>query len=235
MLRFLFDESHRKDEGLLLETNEAMSRFYEQMNAIAARSEHAKRPHKHSKLRHAHLNIWVTALKDALNELEQSKYCCIQYSSMYSSGTDLKSDAYRLHVYFYKSALVRIFSTLDKLGVFIDELFTLNTAKMKQRFSYFTVLRNMYKLKAEAPLEKELFQHKVLYQSAMSELRRKRNMEIHYVNAELLDDLESLSKDVVDPAEVEDIVLNIALLEQGYEMVLHSLHTVFIYANRWLK
>lgn len=233
MLRFLFDEPHRKDEGLLLQTNVAMARFSEQLNRLAIENEHvhANRMRKNSKLRHAHLNIWVTALKDALNELEQSKYCCIQYSS----STDAQSDAYRLHVYFYKSALVRIFSTLDKLGVFIDELFSLHTAKVKQRFSYFTVLRNMYKLKVERELEKELFQHKVKYQSAMTELRRKRNLEIHYVNAELLDDLESLSKDVVDPAEEDEIALNIALLEQGYEMVLHSLHTVFTYANRWLK
>lgn len=231
MLRFLFDEPRRIDEGLLLQTNEAMARFHEHMQKLASQTPRAKQPRKQAKLRHAHLNIWVIALRDALNELEQSKYCCIQYSS----SQDEHSDAYRLHVYFYKSALVRIFSTLDKLGVFIDELFSLHTGNMKQRFSYFTVLRNMYKLKAERELEKQLFQLKVQYQSAMSELRRKRNLEIHYVNAELLDDLESLSKDVIDPSREEEIVLNIELLEQGYEMVLHSLHTVFTYANRWLK
>lgn len=229
MLRFLFNEERREDDGLLHKINEAITLF---SRRLAKRSTSHRHSHRKGQVRRAHLNIWADALKQSLNELEQSKYCTVKYSLLFNKHIDSHDDVYRLHVYFYKSALVRIFSTLDKLGVFIDELLELNTASVKERFSYYTVLRNMYRRKAHPQLEKKLFEYKVLYQEAMSELRRKRNLEIHYVNAELLDDLEKIEKDLIQPHETEEVVLNIALLEQGYEMVCHSMLTVFDYSNR---
>lgn len=232
MLRKLFDQPRRVDKGLILKTQTSIADFCALLPEM--------RNQQKTENRQARLELLSVGFIDALNELEQSKYCSMEYSlkvvKPFAAGMEPEElELYQLHVYFYKNALIRIFSILDKLGNFMNDLFELETEKIKERFSYFTVLRHMYKLQNHPELERKLFGLKVTYQGPMSKLRKKRNMEIHYLNAELMDDLKNLSRDILEPTEIEDLVLNMDLLQKGYEMVCQSLDTVFNYAVKTMR
>lgn len=232
MLRKLFDQPRRVDKGLILKTNTAIADFCSLLPEM--RNQQSK-GHKQERM-----ELLAVGFIDALNELEQSKYCSMEYSQKvikpFVEGMESEElELYQLHVYFYKNALIRIFSILDKLGNFMNDLFDLETEKVKERFSYFTVLRHMYKLQNHPELEKTLFNIKVTHQEPMSKLRKKRNMEIHFLNTELMDDLKNLSKEILEPTEIEDLVQNMDLLQKGYEMVCQSLVTVFTYAVKNIR
>jgi hypothetical protein len=227
MLRMMFNQPRRIDKGLILKTNTSIADFC----SLLTEMQNQKTGEKY-----ARLTLLANGFIDALNELEQSKYCSMEYSlkvvKPFVEGMEPEElEFYQLHIYFYKNALIRIFSILDKLGYFMNDLFDLETGKVKEKFSYFTVLRHMYKLQNHPELEKLLFDIKVTHQEPMSKLRKKRNMEIHHLNAELLDDLQNLTREkLLEPLQIEDLVLNMDLLQKGYEMVCYSLDTVFTYA-----
>ncbi|GJM74746.1 hypothetical protein HMSSN036_69620 [Paenibacillus macerans] len=82
-----------------------------------------------------------------------------------------------------------MFSSLDKLGTVLNELFDLNTSKVKTHFSYFTVLRQFAHLKVHPELGGKLTAIKEEYGEVLGVLRRRRNTEIHYMNSEMKDDL----------------------------------------------
>jgi hypothetical protein len=135
-------------------------------------------------------------------------------------------------MYFYKNAFIRIFSTLDKTGYFLDKLYDLETARIKEKFSYYTVLRQLRHIKAHAPLEQRLFDIRVTHQKSMERLRTRRNLEIHSLNAELIDDVWRTRQCFATEHGVEPVRSNLEDLQQGFVMVCESLHTIFAYCSK---
>lgn len=137
---------------------------------------------------------------------------------------------------FYKDGFIRVFSSLDKLGTVLNELFDLNTSKVKTHFSYFTVLRQFAHLKVHPELGGKLTAIKEEYGEVLGVLRRRRNTEIHYMNSEMKDDLWQRHQALYGKIELEDLDRHLRDLEQGYRMVCETFWTVFDYTNRrWKK
>lgn len=229
MLRHLFDQARRKEEGMLLQTNQSILKFKRLLRELEA----------NGKLKDIYYrkDLIASGFLDGLNELEQSKYSAVQYSKQLSrqdimDAEAVRSDEYKLHIYFYKNAIIRLFSVLDKLGYFLDGLMELNTASVKKRFSYYTVLRRLRQLGVHPELLKQLLQFKTGYQLVMQHLRTKRNLEVHHISAEILDDIKQISDTFIDHQQLEDIHQNMDELEQGYRMVCLSVHAAFEYTIR---
>lgn len=186
------------------------------------------------------LDIWATGLGTALNELEQSVFCSKScrtgITAAYEEEMDEdEEDRYYRYVYFYKNAFIRIFSILDKTGHFLDLLFDAQTAQVKSKFSYFTVLRQLYTTKNQPELEKVLFKLKVQYKEPLNRLRRKRNLEIHAMNAELIDDVWRQRACFADRRAVEPLDAQLDDLQAGYTMVCQSLQHIFAYAIQSIR
>ncbi|GIP40733.1 hypothetical protein J31TS4_40130 [Paenibacillus sp. J31TS4] len=231
MLRFLFDEPRRKEEGLLGEAMEAIAYYF---NSLDPMENHAPKQGNHRHVRY--LQIWINGFIRALDELEQSAYCAKRYaerlSSRYLEKMDLpERDDYHRHLYFYKNGFLRVFSILDKLGFFFNELLQLETERFKAKFSYFTVLRQMHEKKIEAKLEEQLFQIKNDFQDSLTVLRNQRNMETHSMNTEIMDDLEYAKRIADACTPIEDVQDNIRHLDRGFEMVCRTLITTFRYLH----
>lgn len=178
------------------------------------------------------LEAWASGFKDSLNELEQSQYAAAWFSKRVHKQFEEEMDAdeladYRSHVYFYKNAIVRVFSILDKLGYFMNELYMLRTERVKPRYSFFTVLRQMRTEPSVQELYDRLQKIKVAYQEPLNVLRRKRNLEIHYVNVEMLNDLHQTKKHFTKLNGIEDLEQSMAVLAQGCEMVYQTMTTIF--------
>lgn len=183
------------------------------------------------------LDLWASGLFAALTELEQSA----ELARRFARGLDFRYEedmpekdrlSYYRHLYFYKDAFIRLFSVLDKTGHFLDMLFELQTAKVKSRFSYYTVLREMHKRGVHAGLEQQLYARKQHYREPMSRLRRRRNLEIHAMNMELMDDVWQQRHQFANRREVEPIGELLADLDQGLEMVRQSMLIIFKYCTR---
>ncbi|MFD0696413.1 Cthe_2314 family HEPN domain-containing protein [Paenibacillus sp. GCM10027628] len=228
MLRILFNEPKRKDSGLLLEAVNAVRSYIRSLEAN-------ERTHQTSAYkRHHRLAIWSKGFLDALDELEQSKYCCERYAEHISKAfleemNPLELEDYHRFVYFYKNAFIRLFSILDKLGTFMNDLFEMKTETVKSRFSYFTVLRRMHEHHIHGPLEHQLYNLKMDYKAPLDRLRNQRNMEIHYINAEMLDDLMQQEPVPGEHIHVENVRSNINDLQEGFDMVCRTLTVAFSY------
>jgi hypothetical protein len=230
MLRSIFGHSPRKDSGLLHETNSAIAAF-----CIKLRREHDCMDGIDAKW--IRLELWATGLRSALNELEQSVYCSHQYGAAITKLSEEEMtleerDHYHRHMYFYKNAFIRVFSTLDKTGYFLDTLYNLETGKVKERFSYFTVLRQLRKSKDHSLLEQRLYDIRMHHQHPMERLRKKRNLEIHSMNVELIDDVWRTRACFATEHWVEPITLNLEDLDRGMIMVCQSLHAIFAYCSK---
>ena len=143
MLRVLFNEPKRIDSGLLLEAGNAVRAYMKHVETKEQSHLATEYPSIHRQA------IWSKGFIDALDELEQSKYCCERYGEHISKAfleemNPQETEDYHRFVYFYKNAFIRLFSILDKLGTFMNDLFELKTETLKSRFSYFTVLRHMH-------------------------------------------------------------------------------------------
>ncbi|MDF2649230.1 MAG: hypothetical protein K0Q73_5035 [Paenibacillus sp.] len=142
---------------------------------------------------------------------------------------DEEQSSYHTHVYFHKNAFIRLFSILDKLGYFLNDLYKLETERVKTKFSYYTVLRQMHQRKIQTSLEQQLYSLKIRFKEPMERLRNKRNMEIHHINAEMLDDLGRSDFCKIDRTYIEDLESSLTDLHGGYEMVCLTLKTAFDY------
>ncbi len=231
MLRALFGEPPRKDEGLLLEANQAIRNYLQVLSRIPGDRQ---TPHERRFV------IWSENFLRALDELEQSEYAAILYGSRVNSDyvdqmQPGETHEYHRHLYYYRNALIRLFAILDKLGHFLNERFVLQTERVKSRFSYFTVLRNMHQNGLHTDLEQQLYELKIKYKEPVDRLRNKRNMEIHTINADLLDDLmkaeESRRGERLRP-ETEEIKANLDDLREGCEMAMKAVTTAFRYIAR---
>lgn len=234
MLRILLGEPPRQNEGLLADTIDAMFR-----TIMLLQKEMERRQDSLHDLRK--LEIWIRGLISSLDELEQGKYAAnffrrkVVHDYLEDMTAEERSD-YARYLYFYKDGFIRVFSILDKLGTVLNELFELNTSKVKMHFSFFTVLRQFRYLKVHPDLADRLFSIKEKHKEAMGVLRRRRNTEIHYMNAEMQDDLWQRHQTLNDKVELEDLDQYLRDLEHGYEMVCETLFTVFVYTNeRWKK
>lgn len=231
MLRILFNQKPRVDTGLYRQCLESIEDF---CAAIRKRSGRSGEFSVYDRL-----ELAAQAFTRALDELEQSIYCAKKLKEHVVHSTTREMDHselldYYRHLYFYKNAFIRIFSILDKLGYFMNVLFQARTEKIKPRFSFFTVLRQLNRLKLEPELTRKLNAYKSEYGEALQRLREKRNLEIHLINVELLDDFHLRQKQSLDHQNIENLSDNLRDLDQGYEMVCRSLLATFDYAIQYV-
>ncbi|MGW9126755.1 Cthe_2314 family HEPN domain-containing protein [Paenibacillus chitinolyticus] len=233
MLRTIFNEtkrSERSDERL----EQAFTSIKRYLNVLQ-QSRHSSPSYSPKKLHR--LYVWSQGFLDALDELEESKYCAGRFAervkkSYLDEMQPEELDDYRRYVYFYKNALIRLFSVLDKLGYFLNDLFDLKTETLKTHFSFFTVLRKMRESGIHPALQQKLYELKTEAKQPLQVLRNQRNMEIHYVNVEMLDDLMLSQSYLGDRIQVENIADNLAQMNRGYEMVCITMDLVFRYISR---
>jgi len=230
MLRVLFGDSDRQDDARrreLLALQSKLTERYRRSGNRGGDSAHQLR-----------LLSWIRSLDSTFDELEQSIYCSEKFAARvthhYVEEMDLDEEAdYRRHLYFYKNAFIRVFSVLDKLGSFLDELFSLRTAQLKEKFSYFTVLRHMRDRRLHPELLHKLQAIKSQYREPLHELRLMRNHEVHAMNPELLDEEGRLRVRVNDRREqIENLQENAEMLRNGYDAVYESLYAVFQYLRK---
>ena len=122
-----------------------------------------------------------------------------------------------------------MFSLLDKLGTLMNDKLELRTERIKTHFSYFTVLRNMRQNRLYPELTPVLNGIKERHQEAMGRLRKRRNVEVHQMNAELQDDLRQSLANGGDSTRLENLSANMADLDEGWEMARETLLRVFRY------
>ncbi|EXX87741.1 hypothetical protein BG53_14180 [Paenibacillus darwinianus] len=230
MLRTLFGDPPRKAEGELAEAFEWMERFVRLMNDRISAGKDGER-----KLRT--YELWTIGLMASLDELEQSRYAARRFAarvrkpSLARMTEEEQLDYYR-HVYFDKNAFIRVFAILDKLGTFMNDLFGLETEKIKSHFSYFTVLRGMRQRNLHPALTAVLGKLKDGSREPMANLRKRRNTEIHYMNTELMDDLVQSHQSYRADFELEDLEAQMSDLDQSFAMVTQTLCAAFEYAAR---
>ncbi len=234
MLRSLLGEPPRQNEGLLKDAIQAMV----QMTKLLQKETELHQDPTHDFRK---LEIWTLGLISSLDELEQ----CLHAASFFRKKVihDAVEDMdpaergdYARYVFFYKDGFIRVFATLDKLGTVLNELFELKTSKVKEHFSYFTVLRQFRYMKVHMELGDRLVAIKEKYKGPLDVLRRRRNTEIHYMNSEMKDDLWQRHQTLQGKIELEDLDQHLRDLEQGYLMVCETLEASFSYSNqRWKK
>lgn len=233
MLRSLLGEPPRKNTGRFADTMEAM-----ELTIQHFQQEIDKKLKQ--KLDYSKLQVWTYGLVSSLDELEQCTHASVFFRRavhtkyMEDMSPQEKGD-YARYVYFYKDGFIRVFSLLDKLGTLLNELYELNTAKVKPHYSYFTVLRQFDYLHVHQELGTKLLRVKDERNEYVSRLRRRRNMEIHYMNAEMQDDLWQKHQGMPGKLELEDLDQHLADLTESYQMVLESLYIAFDYTNRYIS
>ncbi|GGG01207.1 Cthe_2314 family HEPN domain-containing protein [Paenibacillus aceti] len=232
MLRSLLGEPPRQPEDRLEKAIKAMN---ETVRHVRKEIElHHDPTHDYRKL-----EIWILGLISSLDELEECYFASsfFRRKVVHDSVTDMDAaerENYARYVFFYKDGFIRVFAVLDKLGTVLNELFDMKMGKVKTHFSYFTVLRQLQAAPKYAELGQRLAVIKGQYHEALSELRRRRNTEIHYMNSEMRDDLWQRHQALFGKIELENLDLHIRDLDQGYQMVCETLETVFEYTNqRW--
>jgi len=246
LLRSIFNEERRRDEGLLQKTNRAIELFGRRLRELHP----CDKPVPAKWIR---LDLWAESLKSTLNELEQSIYCSAKYAAAFRNANGAKAngarengpiveklseelrDHYRRHIYFYKNAFIRVFSVLDKTGYFLDTMFDANTAQIKQRFSYFTVLRRLHDTGLHPVLEKRLYRLKDRFQEPLDRLRKQRNLEIHSMNVELIDEVWRARSCFAEYHYVEPLDEHLNDLDAAFEMVCGSLYEIFTYCTDHLR
>jgi hypothetical protein len=233
LLRTLFGEQPRRLTGRMAEVYKEISQFANLMHErIAAGKDREYRLRVYE--------IGALGLMASLDELEQSLYAARGYAhrinkeSLAHMSYEEQLDYFR-YVYFDKNGFIRVFAILDKLGAFLNDALGLQTEKMKPQFSYFTVLRNMRQKRLHPKLSAALDELKEKYQAPLAELRKRRNIEVHFMNTEMMDDLMQSRKSYGKPARLENIDEQVRQLEEAFEMITASLCIAFRYVRRWMK
>jgi hypothetical protein len=234
LLRALLGEPPREWEPLLRETADALDKFIRLCRERLSGGAGAK-------ARFRTFAVWAEGLRRSLDELEESLFAARFFAGrIETTRWDEMSPAAKLdydrHVYFDKNAYIRIFSLLDKLGTLLNTLLDLQTEKIKVHFSYYTVLRHMRETGRHTDLADQLVVVKDRHREAMSRLRTRRNMEIHYMNAELQDDLaQGLTAGEGEGGRLENLSANLADSDEGWQMVRDTLGRTFKFANGWVR
>lgn len=233
MLHMLFGEPERMPDGALGETLVLIDRF-------VALTEKKIAEAKGDVSRLKKFQVWAKGLRSSAIELQQSYYASEKFKdkvalrSVDTMSAEEKLD-YDRYVYFDKNAFIRVFSLLDKLGTLLNELLGLRTERIKPHFSYFTVLRLLRDRGFHARLGGPLNEVKERYGDPMRRLRKRRNMEIHYMNSEMQDDLIQSQRMYGEEIKLENIGLQAEDLRQCIGMVNESLKLTFQYACKLVK
>ncbi|MFD0590729.1 Cthe_2314 family HEPN domain-containing protein [Paenibacillus sp. GCM10027627] len=233
MLHFMFGEPERELDGPFAEACQLMDRFAVMMAArIRADGDPSNKLRK--------FEVWTYGLRSSLTELEQSQYAASRFKDKISSTSVEGMTAeermdYARYVYFDKNSFIRVFSLLDKLGTFLNELLDMRTEKIKPHFSYFTVLRNMRERKAHPELTWKLNDIKEQGKESMNRLRKRRNMEIHYMNSEMQDDLIQSQRMYGEEIRLENIELQALDLSRCLYMSIESLRLTYLYAGSLMR
>ena len=227
MLRTLLGEPPRESHGLIAEAIEVM---FKAVHGLQQEIKRSKDPsHDFRKL-----EIWTRGLISSIDELEQATYAAGFFRLKVNKDSvedmdPVEQGDYARYVYFYKDGFIRLFSLLDKLGIFLDELYDLHTAKVKAHFSYFTVIRQFVNLKVHTELGEQLNGIKEQYKEAISVLRKRRNIEIHHMNSEMQDDLWQRHQALYGKIELEDLDQHMKDIQLGCEMACRTLISVYKY------
>jgi hypothetical protein len=234
LLRSLLGQAPREWDPLLRETADELDIFIRLCGERSGGEDS-------SALRYRTYAVWAEGLHRSLNELEESLFAARFFAERIGTTRwdDMKPEEkldYDRHVYFDKNAYIRMFSLLDKLGTLVNALLELNTEKIKAYFSFYTVLRHMKETGGHRELTEQLISLKERHRAAMRRLRTRRNMEIHYMNAELEDDLtKRLMAGAGDGGKLENLTANVADAEEGWNMVRDTLGRTFRYLNGYLR
>jgi hypothetical protein len=226
LLRHLFDQPERQDNGIMQQTNQILKKYLDSLHAMEAKGVSDLK-----KLRR--WEIWVHSFMTAVDELEQGVYASDRYRALIKKQNveEMKPEEhleYRRYLYYYKNSFIRVFAILDKLGFFLNERLQLHTEKVKPRFSYFTVLRQMHEQHILSELEQPLYHLKLKYSEPLNSLREQRNAEIHSINYEAADDL--LNSDRIAAYSwnhIENLEANHLMLQQCFQMVCQTIMTIF--------
>ncbi|WP_251668418.1 Cthe_2314 family HEPN domain-containing protein [Paenibacillus camelliae] len=235
MLQFLYLEDSITPDPLFIEADQLLQRYAAAASAKRNESEEANK-------RWSKFEIWSLGLRSSLHELYSSHYAAKKYKEMITSSTLAEMDEtqklnYTRYVYFDKNGFIRVFSLLDKLGTFLNELLEMRTERVKPHFSYFTVLRRMRESGVHPDLTKPLNDLKESSKEPTHRLRRRRNTEIHYMNSEMHDDLVQQTRMYGQETEIklENLDLQLQDLTAGLHMVTQSILLTFQYAERIMK
>ncbi|SDD64532.1 hypothetical protein SAMN05428987_5519 [Paenibacillus sp. CF095] len=233
MLRTLLGEKPRINEGKLKAAMDAMAHTLE----LFQRQMHVDHDPTHD---YRKLYVWTQGLISSLDELEQSCFAAAHFRKRVVAGstddmTPTEKAEYARYVYFYKDGFIRCFAILDKVGTVLNEIFQLNTSNTKAHFSYFTVLRQFDYAREHHDLALRLIQIKDSYREPMSKLRKRRNMEIHYMNSEMHDDLWQLHQTLQGKVKLEDLNQHVQEMRQGVDMVCETLTASYSYINNIWK
>lgn len=237
MLRTLLGAAPCSWDGLLGDTAASMKAFMRMADKQASSpGERASRYRTYA--------VWTEGLLRSLEELEESLFAARLFAERiahvkWAELAEQEKLDYSRHVYFDKNAYIRVFSLLDKLGTLMNDLLELRTEKIKAKYSYFTVLRRLRETGRHPELAARLIALKEDHRAAMNRLRARRNMEIHYMNAELKDDLQAGRRLAGEPdggyMRLEDLSANLADAQEGWEMAVGTLQTVYEFAGRQLR
>ncbi len=188
------------------------------------------------------LEIWTRGLVSSLIELDESYAVAYLFrKSIIIAGfmDDMSAKEqldYARYVYFYKNGFIRVFAVLDKLGTFLNEVYDLQTSKVKSQYSYFTVLRQFSYNHTHESLGHLLVAIRDEYRQPINDLRKRRNAEIHYMNVEMEDDLWQRHQGLHDKILLEDVDKHLLELKQGVDMVSRTLSTVYhCTSERWIR
>lgn len=233
MLRSLLGQPPKSDFGVMQGAMTAMNQVH---TLIEQRIEKGHDPNH----RWRKYEVWTKGLEASLIELEESVFAAAFFAAkvkhLYVADmTEAEELEYHRHVYFFKNGFIRVFSVLDKLGTLMNDLFELRTDKVKGHFSYFTVLRQFDYLQAHTSLCHALRAIKETYNLQMRNLRKMRNIEIHYMNMEMQDDLWQREQALNGRIKLEDLGQKQADLEAGLAMVCETLEASFRYMAEKLK
>lgn len=97
------------------------------------------------------------------------------------------------------------------------------------------MLRQLRAVGKHPRLEAALTACKLEFHEPMQRLRKKRNVEVHLINAEVLDDLQAMEREYWESQRIENLKANMDDLRSGWEMVSRSMHLVFAYAGEHAK
>ena len=180
--------------------------------------------------------IYAKGLDVSIQELYASYEAAVFYREKVQ-GTSLEDMDeeekmhYAKYVYFDKNGFVRVFSLLDKLGTFINELLNARTEKVKPHYSFFTVLRVLRQRNIHEQLTFPLNELKESCRPSTQRLRNRRNTEIHYMNSEMRDDLIQRTRQYGDELRLENLDEQLHDLSVGLHMTMQAIKLTFQYAD----
>jgi len=234
LLQFLFSDDSHKPDSSFLEVDQLLQRY-------AAAASSRRNDSEEANIRWSKFEIWSLGLRASLYELYTSHYAAKRFKETIGSVTavadmdDLQRLNYARYVYFDKNGFIRVFSLLDKLGTFLNELLELHTEQIKPHFSYFTVLRTMRERAVHTELTTPLNELKESCKDSTHRLRKRRNTEIHYMNSEMHDDLVQQTRMYGQEIRLENLEQQMNDLTAGLHMATQSITLTFRYAERLMQ